>query len=86
MSRIDERERAVDQKSVLRDDDTYAKVTVGDLEEIDSAELHKVLGMNWQLTKDTFVLKLDQVVEFGKELEPTKRNVLRIAAKLFQAL
>ena len=59
---------------------------MGDLEEIDSAELHKVLGMNWQLTKDTFVLKLDQVVEFGKELEPTKRNVLRIAAKLFQAL
>ena len=61
-------------------------MTVGGLDEIESTEEHKVLGSNWNLDKDTLVLKLDKVVEFGRNLEPTKRNVLRIAAKLFDPL
>lgn len=61
-------------------------MTVGGFDEIESIEQHKVLGSNWNLAKDKLVLKLDKVVEFGRNLEPTKRNVLRIAAKLFDHL
>ena len=61
-------------------------MTVGGLHEIDPSKEHKVLGSNWNLAEDTFVLKLSKVVEFARDLEPTKRNVLRIAAKLFDPL
>ena len=61
-------------------------MTVGGLDEIDPTKEHKVLGSNWNLAEDTFVLKLSKVVEFARDLEPTKRNVLRIAAKLFDPL
>ena len=61
-------------------------MTVGGLDEIDPAKEHKVLGSNWNLAEDTFVLKLNKVVEFARDFEPTKRNELRIAAKLFDPL
>ena len=66
--------------------DRLEKMTVGGLDEIDLTKEHKVLGSNWNLAEDTFVLKLSKVVEFARDLEPTKRNVLRIAAKLFDPL
>ena len=61
-------------------------MTVGGLDEIDPTKEHKVLGSNWNLAEDTFVLKLSKVVDFARDLEPTKQNVLRIAAKLFDPL
>ena len=59
---------------------------VGGLDEIDPTKEHKVLGSNWNKTEDMLVLKLSKVVEFAKDLEPTKWKVLRIAAKLFHLL
>ena len=69
-------------------DQSFAKtVTVGGLDEIDPTKEHKVLGSNWNLAEDTFVLKLTgKVVEFARDLEPTKPKVLRIVAKLFDPL
>jgi hypothetical protein len=65
---------------------SYAKESIGGLEEIETPKEHKVLGMNWDTDSDTFVLKLTKVVQFARNLEPTKRNVLKIAAKLFDPL
>ena len=39
--------------------------------------------MNWDCEKDTFCYKLLNIAEFGQSLEPTKRNVLRLMAKMF---
>ena len=61
-------------------------MTVGGLCEIDPTKEHKALGSNWNLEQDTFIMKVSKVVEFTRSLEPTKRNVLRIAAKLFDPL
>ncbi|CAB4002376.1 Hypothetical predicted protein [Paramuricea clavata] len=69
-----------------KDDESYAKTTVGGLEEIDPTTEHKVLGLNWNLKNDTFILKLNKISNLGKGLEPTKRNVLKVAAKLFDPL
>ena len=74
------------QESPQDEEQSYAKITVGGLEEINPTKEHKVLGTNWNLGEDTIVMKLNSVVEFAKNLEPTKRNVLRIAAKLFDPL
>ena len=52
---------------------SHAKITVGGLDEIDPTKEHKVLRTNWNLEEDS-------------SLEPTKRNILRIAAKLFDPL
>ena len=49
-------------------------MTVGGLDEIDPTKEHKVLGSNWNLAEDTFVLKLSKVVEFARDLAPTKRK------------
>ena len=68
------------------EEQAFAKMTVGGLDEIDPTKEHKVLGSNWNLSEDTFVLKLSKVIEFARDLEPIKRNVLRIAAKLFDPL
>ena len=53
------------------------------LEEIDVKSEHEVLGMDWDSEKDTFCFKLLNTAEFGQSLEPTKHNVLRLKAKMF---
>ena len=79
-------ERLKERESPPKEEESFAKLTVGGLDEIDPEKEHKVLGSNWNLSEDTFVIKLYKVVEFAKNLEPTKRNVLRMAAKLFDPL
>ena len=68
------------------EDQFFAKMTVGGLDEIGPIKEYKVLGSKWNLGEDTLVLKLNKVIKFARYLEPTKRNVLRITAKLFDPL
>ena len=68
------------------DDESFAKIIMGHLDEIDSIKEHKVLGLNWDLEEDKICLKVGPIAEFASQLEPTKRNVLKIAAKLFDPL
>ena len=73
--------------TVERENESYAKISVGGLHEIDPTQgEHKVLGINWNLNSDTFVIKLDKITAFARDLEPNKRNVLRLTAKLFDPL
>ena len=74
------------QESPQEEDQSYVKITVGGLKEIDPTKEHKVLGTNWNLGEDTIVMKLNEIVEFARNLEPTKRNVIRTAGKLFDPL
>ena len=76
--------------SVSDEDTSFAKITVGGgggggrgLEEIDVKSENKVFGMNWGCEKDSFCYKLLNIAEFGQSLEPTKPNVLRLMAKMF---
>ena len=80
------KERLKEQESPSNEDQSFAKLSVGGLDEIDPTKEHKVLGTNWNLEEDIFIMKLNKVVEFARNLEPTKRNILRIAAKLFDPL
>ena len=39
------------------EEQSFTKMTVGGLDEIDPTKEHKVLGSNWNLSEDTFVLR-----------------------------
>ena len=62
------------------EDQSFAKMMVGGLDEIDPAKEHKVLGSNWNLAEDTFVLKLNKVVEFARD--PNQQNGTYFASQL----
>eukprot|EP00795_Rhopilema_esculentum_P006686 gene6686-12241_t len=65
---------------------SFARISMGGLSEIEPGKEHKILGLNWDLNEENFVFKLANLAEFGKDLEWTKRNILRFPAKLFHPL
>ena len=46
----------------------------------------KVLGMNWDFESDKILLKFEKFVSLSKELSPTKRNLLKLAASVFDPI
>ena len=79
---VDKSEEEVDQMESV----SFAKMSMGGLSEIEPGKEHKILGLNWDLNEDKIVLKLDKLAEFARDLELTKRNILRFPAKLFDPL
>ena len=46
----------------------------------------KVLGINWSTDNDEFIFQFDEVLTLAETLPPTKRNILKIGAKIFDPL
>ena len=67
------------------DQSTYTKATLTGLEKEETNE-GKVLGVLWNKTTDTFIFRFDQLIELARKLPPTKRNVLRLTASVFDPL
>ena len=65
------------------DDQTYSKYVSGTSA---SENEMKVLGVGWDNIADVLRIDLAQVTAFAKGLPPTKRSVLRIAAKVFDPM
>ena len=71
-------------KTVTQDSVTLAKVSVGpELQEIDSLNQVKILGNRWDSREDLLTFDFQSLVEFARELSPTKRNIIRIYSKVF---
>ena len=69
------------------EDESYAKLSVGGLEELSALNERKVLGQNWDTVNDTFIIyKLDLLANFTKDLKATKRNILKVVAKIYDPL
>ena len=51
----------------MEDDDTYAKTTVGSLDELEDKE-QKVLGEVWNRVEDTIIYKFDALIELSENL------------------
>ena len=45
-----------------------------------------MLGVHWDSDYDQFYVHLGSVIEFARNLHPTKRSVLKIAAKVYDPL
>lgn len=50
-------------KMVVEDTQTYVKTTVGQLEELQAANQHKVLGIPWNCMSDEFCFNFDTMVQ-----------------------
>ena len=74
------------ESGVVEDTDTYAKTTVGNLEELQETDEHKVLGLPWNCKTDKLLIKFDGVLDGVEELSSTKRTVLKVAARLYDPL
>ena len=46
----------------------------------------KIIRLNWNIERDTFVFRFDWLVEFAKELILNKRTVIKVVAKLYDPL
>ena len=46
----------------------------------------KIIRLNWNIGRDTFVFRFDWLVEFAKELILNKRTVIKVVAKLYDPL
>jgi len=83
--RVGEEAARPQEENVKEDDDTYAKTTVGSLDELEDKE-QKVLGEVSNRVEDTIIYKFDALIELSENLELTRRNLLKIIAKFFDPL
>ena len=51
-----------------------------------TSEERKVLGLNWDITRDAFILRFNWLVNLAYDLQWTKRSVLRVVPKLYDPL
>ena len=68
---------------VIEDNEFYSKFAVGNPS---SSGRGNVLGVTWDSTDDKFLFDLKDIIQFARTLPPTKRSVLRLAAKIFDPL
>ena len=83
--RVGEEAARPQEENVKGDDDTYAKTTVGSLDELEDKE-QKVLAEVWNRVEDTIIYKFDALIELSENLELTKRNLFKIITKFFDPL
>ena len=72
--------------AVVEDTESYAKTTVNHLEKLDMKDEHKVLGLNWNCVTDEFIFKFEALLRLSEDLEPTRRNLLKITSSFFDTL
>ena len=72
-------------KQHVEDSETFTLSTIG-LPHQEGESNTKVLGINWDTNSDRFFFELSKVIEFAASLPPTKRSLLKIAAKIFDPL
>ena len=75
----------METSTVSEEDKTYSQTQLGANNSTISCE-RKILGLNWDIAKDTFMFYFDWLVQFAKELPLTKRSVLKVVAKLYDPL
>ena len=71
------------ESQVVEDDESYSKFAVGNPS---MSGRGKVLGVTWDSEADKFLFDLKDIMQFARTLPPTKRSILKIAAKIFDPL
>ena len=74
----------------LENEQSFVKLSIEGADKLDldydEGKPTKVLGITWDCESDQLIFDLKALAEFGKSLKPTKRNLLRLTAKLFDPL
>lgn len=85
---IDEKKIAKPERvkeKIESDEFSYAQTTVGDTSQLKPNEC-KVLRVKWNSSDDNLIPTFERLVSLSKELSPTKRNLLKLAASLFEPI
>ena len=83
---------SADNSFLISENDLGVNCTVANLEkhgcitEACVPDLQKVLGMNWNISTDNFVIDLASIWEEASQISPTKRNVIRLVSKIYDPL
>ena len=87
IQKIDQEERVpiMEAPPVSEEDSTYARTHFESHAPV-GVNGRKILGLEWESTEDNFVLHLDWLVQFAKELPDIKRSVLKVVAKVYDPL
>lgn len=73
--------------NLVEDESTYARLTCGSAETLQSSKQQKLLGMNWNFADDKFIVELSHYAAFASSIPLTKREILRImTAKIYDPL
>ena len=75
----------LEEKPIIEDEIAFAKLNLGDNAEL-KEDCDKLLGLPWNYKSDEFVLQFQRLIELSKNLSPTKRNLLKMTATLFDPL
>lgn len=75
-------EQASPTGGVSEEDQSYAKESLGVL----SDGGQKILGVMWDFARDQFSFNVGDVYRYMEQCEPTKRNVVSMAARFFDPL
>ena len=71
---------------LVADDESFADIMLGSSEVAEEKNEEKVLRLIWNISTDSFVFRLDRLVNLARFLKPTQRNLLKIVAKLFDPM
>ena len=80
------KENCPESQPVVEDTETYARTTMGHLEELDIRNEHKVLGLNWNCVSDEFIFKFEALLKLAESLEPTRRSLLKVTPRFYDPL
>ena len=59
---------------------------VGNIFRQNEPEYRKVLGITWNKNNDKFVFDFSNLIEIANEINPTKRNILKLIGIFFDPL
>ena len=80
------KEDCPEPQPVVEDTETYARITMGDLEELDMKNEHKVLGLNWNCVSDEFIFRFKALLKLAESLEQTIESLLKVTSSFFDPL
>lgn len=78
--------QVVEPFSVVKDENTYAKLTCGSTDILQDPKQQRLLGTNCNLADDELFLDLSYYASFACSVSLTKRAVLRMTAKIYDPL
>ena len=86
MDKIETKQQPPKAETKFESDETfYAKTVIRGIKNFEPSA-QKVLGLKWNYESDELLSTFDKRIELSKTMTPTKRNLLKISALLFDPL
>ena len=71
------------QSQVAEEEESYAKITI---DSFSRCSCTRVLGISWDNQTDDFLFDFTNLIVYVRQLQPSKRSVLKFTAKIYDPL